>query len=98
MLARESEECLLQLEFFRVSVFGLRTLLRQVAKFQIPEPDLTAVFLQEKMAFGALAKAADVLELAVGHGGFDFVAAAGVFEDFHAVEPVFDVVALDENA
>src|SRR6516225_3218029 len=67
-----------RISFGFLSDFVIRHLLRstagQVAEFQIPEPDLAAVFLQEKMAFGAFAKAADVFELAIGNGGFDFVA------------------------
>ena len=45
-----------------------------------------------------LAETGDVLEFADLDGFKDGFAAEFVFEDFFSVEPMFDVVALDENA
>jgi len=70
----------------------------QVAYLDIAEGDLTGVVLEEDVAFDAGAEAGHVPELALGDGGPDRVAAQFVFQDLRSVEPVFDVVALDEDA
>ena len=56
------------------------------------------VVLEEDMALDLIAKTGNVLELALGHSDFEGLAAARVFQDFGAVEPVLDVVALDDDA
>jgi len=70
----------------------------QVPYFDIAEGDLPGVVLEEEVALDAGAEAGNVLELAVGNGGLDGIAAQFIFQDLRSVEPVFGVVALDEDA
>ncbi len=74
-----------------------RALLRQLAYLHVLEPHVAIVVLEEDMAFDLVSEPGDVLELALRHRRLDDLAAAFVFEHFHAVEPVLDVVALDQN-
>src|SRR6266536_1794139 len=60
--------------------------------------DLVAVILQEDVALDPGAEAGDVLELAPGDGRLQLRAAEIVLEDLPRVQPVLDVVALDQDA
>ena len=53
---------------------------------------------EEDVALHLLAEAGIFFELGFGHLLHDGGTAAFVFEDFHSVEPVLDVVAADEDA
>ena len=69
----------------------------QWANLKIAEPDAAAVILQEEVGFDLVAEAVDVLEFALGDGGFHCRAAAFVAQDFNVIEPVFDVIAFDQD-
>ena len=53
--------------------------------------------LQQDMAFGGIAEIRPVLVLAVGHEGVPHLVVALVLEEFFTVEPMFDMVAADDD-
>ena len=69
----------------------------KLPQFHIAEPDFTPVVLEQEVSLDLVAESCGVLELARCHGCVDRVAATLVFEDLIAVEPMLDMVALDQN-
>ena len=69
----------------------------QAADADVAEPELLTVMLEYDMPFAFLHEARFVGELALLDERGDLVAAPSVFDDLLAVEPVFDVVALDDE-
>src|SRR5437762_6142628 len=73
------------------------SLCRHLPNPDVPEPAFVAVVREHDVSLDFLTKAGPVLEFALGDGRFDGLAAKFVFEHFFPVEPVLDVVALDQN-
>ena len=68
-----------------------------LADFEVAKPNLAAVLLKQDMAFDTVAKSADVLELTLRDRVLDRFAAAPIFQDFDAVEPVFHAASLHDD-
>src|SRR5438309_1707919 len=68
------------------------------ADLEVPEGDGAAVILQEQRALGLLDEAREAGVLRLLDERAELRAAELVFDDLDAVEPVFDVVAADEQA
>src|SRR5262245_55391107 len=79
----------------RSFISGLRL---QLADLQVAEADPVAVVLQQQVAALVLVEAVHTLELAVGDRLAKRVRVQLVSEDLAAVEPVLDVVALQDDA
>ena len=71
---------------------------RQWADLDIAIVGFVGVVREEDMAAEFGAEPGDILEFALGHRGEDGGAAEFVFEGFDAVQPMLDVLALDEDA
>ena len=56
------------------------------------------MFLEQDVTLKTFAESGNVLELALSHGRFYDLAATRIFEYFDSVEPVFNAVALYQNA
>src|SRR5262245_58796137 len=70
----------------------------QRSDFKVAEPDFIAVVLQENSCLELCAEAGDVLVLAFGDCLQQRRALQFVFDDLRAVQPMLDVLALDEDA
>lgn len=60
-------------------------------------PNLILVVGEHEVTLDLDAKAGRILEFALCQCGFHFLAAQFVGEDFFAVKPVFDVIALNDE-
>src|SRR4029453_8328859 len=86
----------------KIAARAARLPLRATRRGQFLDPDiaigdLVAVVLQQDVALQLRPPAGLVLELALGFRRHQRRAAQLVFDQLHAVEPVLDVIAVDEN-
>src|SRR5579884_1411156 len=70
----------------------------QLTDLDVLERGRVVMLGQKNWAGDFVSEVMDVLEFAVRDGFFEFRAAEFVLDDFHAVEPVLDVVALEQHA
>ena len=70
----------------------------EIADFDVSKPDVAVVVLQQQMAFHTVAETGYVLEFAFGNAGFHLLAATFILENLHAIEPMLDMISLNQNA
>src|SRR5882762_7680300 len=79
-------------------VTAMLLLYRQFPNLDVPEPTLVVVIGQHNVTFNLAAESGRTPELALGDAGLHSVAAQFVFQHLRPIEPVLDVVALNQHA
>lgn len=72
--------------------------LRQIPDFDVLEPNIRTVILEQDVSLQPCTKIGRILELTLRHGLLRGLAATFVFKDLHPVQPVFHVIATDQYA